>query len=370
MEIENNQIKWKYIVYETTNTINNKIYIGVHKTINPDVFDGYIGNGIIVTQPYTYKYSKTAFQCAVNKYGPKAFRRKTLAVFNTEDEAFALEEELVNENFLAREDVYNMILGGRRGLFNTSKIKVYQYDLDGNYVSEYPSFIDAATAMGVDYTAISYAVRKKFKSAGFYWNTDKCDRIDLKLYNKGDNHRIPIYVYSIEGNFLEEFSSTVKALATLKVSSSELKEAYMLGVCLRDKYYVSLVKASTYDKARTEYIKTRSVHKYDSSTGEYIASYATQELAERENINSNISRSIKLKVADENGFFWSVEKTKLYNCPIKKGKRKVGKYDLEGNLVEIYESATEAANKNGTSVWKVLSGTNKTHKKHVYKYLT
>ena len=74
----------KYIVYETTNLVNNKIYIGVHKTLDPEVFDGYIGNGIYVTQPYTYKYSKTAFQCAVKKYGPNNFRRKTLAVFDTE----------------------------------------------------------------------------------------------------------------------------------------------------------------------------------------------------------------------------------------------------------------------------------------------
>ena len=35
----------KYIVYITINRCNGKFYIGVHKT-NPDVFDGYIGNGI------------------------------------------------------------------------------------------------------------------------------------------------------------------------------------------------------------------------------------------------------------------------------------------------------------------------------------
>ena len=35
----------KYIVYITINLCNGKLYIGVHKT-NPDVFDGYIGNGI------------------------------------------------------------------------------------------------------------------------------------------------------------------------------------------------------------------------------------------------------------------------------------------------------------------------------------
>lgn len=36
----------KYIVYQTINTVNNKIYIGVHGTEDPETFDGYIGNGI------------------------------------------------------------------------------------------------------------------------------------------------------------------------------------------------------------------------------------------------------------------------------------------------------------------------------------
>jgi hypothetical protein len=35
-----------YIVYKTTCLINDKIYIGVHKTETPNDFDGYIGCGI------------------------------------------------------------------------------------------------------------------------------------------------------------------------------------------------------------------------------------------------------------------------------------------------------------------------------------
>ena len=42
----------KYIVYCTTCTKNGKIYIGVHKTENPEVFDGYIGNGLKIGYMY------------------------------------------------------------------------------------------------------------------------------------------------------------------------------------------------------------------------------------------------------------------------------------------------------------------------------
>ena len=59
--------EWKYIVYETTNLINGKIYVGLHKTENPDIFDGYIGNGLKVG--WTIKNPHTAFQYAIKKYG-------------------------------------------------------------------------------------------------------------------------------------------------------------------------------------------------------------------------------------------------------------------------------------------------------------
>lgn len=31
----------KYIVYKTTCLVNSKIYIGYHRTSNPEVFDGF-----------------------------------------------------------------------------------------------------------------------------------------------------------------------------------------------------------------------------------------------------------------------------------------------------------------------------------------
>ena len=54
----------KYIVYKTTNLINGKIYIGVHRT-NPDIFDGYIGCG--VTRKDKKKKTKKGFPKAVQK---------------------------------------------------------------------------------------------------------------------------------------------------------------------------------------------------------------------------------------------------------------------------------------------------------------
>ena len=48
----------KYIVYKTINTVNDYSYIGIHQTV-PDFFDGYLGDGIYINKPATYKFSKT-----------------------------------------------------------------------------------------------------------------------------------------------------------------------------------------------------------------------------------------------------------------------------------------------------------------------
>ena len=129
----------KYIVYQTVNKVNNKIYVGVHGTETPDEFDGYIGNGVSIYRPATYLNPKTPFQYAVKKYGIKSFIRTTLKIFDKEEDAYKMEEEIVNEDFLKREDVYNLALGGRLPDCANPRKKVYMYDLDGNFEREFDS---------------------------------------------------------------------------------------------------------------------------------------------------------------------------------------------------------------------------------------
>ena len=68
----------KHCVYMHKNKINNKIYIGVHQTKDVNVFDGYIGCGVYINRPASYKKSKTPFQHAVNKYGIDKFKQYLL----------------------------------------------------------------------------------------------------------------------------------------------------------------------------------------------------------------------------------------------------------------------------------------------------
>lgn len=359
----------KYIVYETTNLINGKIYIGVHKTVNPEVFDTYLGCGVLSTQPYTYNHPKTHFQFAVKKYGPRNFRRKTLAVFDTLEEASDLERELVNEDFLARNDVYNMILGGIDDNFYII-VPCYQYDLKGNFIAEYESIKAASIEMNCHHSLIDHAIALKTKGKGYFWTNTKIDKLDISTYNLGLNHQIPLYVYSKEGNLIQEFPNQTQASKSLNISPTVIKDCRIFGLLYNDKYYFCEIKDTTFSKARIRYIEGRSVCKYNGETGEFIQKYNSQLEAEQDNPTSNISKAIRQKSICNAGFLWSLEELPKYAARKKREKRKVGKYDLEGNLIKIYDSATAAEKENGTSVWKVLNGTNKTQKGYIYKYLS
>lgn len=183
MEMEENlEQSIKYIVYLTINKVNKKIYVGVHKTIN-NQWDYYLGNGVFANKPDTYKKSKTIFQYAVNKYGPDSFIRTTIYEFDNEDEAYAKEAEIVNENFLKRKDVYNMTLGGNKP--PVRKMEIHQYDLDGNYIKSYDSIKDACLENNIKMTNIGFYLKEgKIRQRGKYlWSFDKVDKLDPIKYN-------------------------------------------------------------------------------------------------------------------------------------------------------------------------------------------
>lgn len=363
-----NDLNYKFIVYETTNNINNYIYVGVHKTLTPYEFDGYLGNGIYINKPNTYEKSKTKFQQAVKEFGPKAFNRIILNVFETEEEAYLLEKNIVDSEFLSRSDVYNMVLGGKFGMDNS--IKVYQYDITGKFIAEYPTMQDASIVINRHCTAIGHAVNNKTKAGGFYWNTDKVKRINLSNYFNPKRSYKNIYRYLKTGEYDSEFQNGRIAADQLNCCDKTIYNACILGNLVKDKYYFSYIKSNNYSESKTEYIKITPVHKYDSS-GCYICSYDTYLEAQAKNKNMNIIKSIKLKSPDEDGNIWGLVKLKYYNRPkLPTKKRQVGRFDLDDNLIETFNSATQAASEWGSSVWHVLSGRNETQKGYKFVYLS
>lgn len=207
----------KYIVYQTVNKLNNKIYIGVHGT-EIDSFDGYLGNGINIYRPATYLHPKTPFQYAVKKYGVKNFIRTTIKEFDNENDAYNLEAKLVNEDFLRRDDVYNLALGGRLNYDNlhNPKKEVHMYDLDGNYIRSFSGINIAAKIINPGAANGSH-ISKAIKTGGVYqnyqWSYDKVPFMKKKKVRKQpESVAIPyagpkVGRYDDEWNLLEVFDT-------------------------------------------------------------------------------------------------------------------------------------------------------------------
>ena len=86
-----------FYIYLTTNLINGKIYIGQHKSEKYD--SSYYGSGKIL-------------KSAINKYGIENFSKVILKFFDDKKSAEEYERFLVNEEYVNREDTYNLTIGG------------------------------------------------------------------------------------------------------------------------------------------------------------------------------------------------------------------------------------------------------------------
>lgn len=86
-----------YYVYKITNMLNNYEYIGFHST--NDIDDGYMGSGKILKQ-------------SIAKHGIQNFKKEIIQIFDNRKDAEDLERKLVNEDYVKRDDTYNISLGG------------------------------------------------------------------------------------------------------------------------------------------------------------------------------------------------------------------------------------------------------------------
>jgi hypothetical protein len=139
----------------------------MHKTKNP--YDDYLGSGKL-------------FKRAVKKYGEENFIKEVLFIFDTAEEMFAKEKEIVNKLFIESNNTYNIMEGGRGSFsyINESGKNLYGQNGDINHGgknlltgNKLKSFLLEHGLLDKWKENVSYALKEKWKRDGFHWTGRK-----------------------------------------------------------------------------------------------------------------------------------------------------------------------------------------------------
>lgn len=346
----------------TVNTVNNKIYVGIHITETPYKFDGYYGDGISGTSSYWFKHPKYPFQRACKKYGLKAFKRYTLFVFDTYGEAMNMERQVVNEEFIKRPDTYNIALGGGCGLIPSVEIEVHQYDLEGKYLKTYRSKSDACRKNNFTMPNLQNAILCKGVCNNSYWSETKVSKLDVSDYNKVQNKFV--YVYDANGNYIQRFDSMSACARNYEVNLSSIQKAITNQTKCKG-YYLTLEYKESY-KPRKNRQSSNEYYQY-SLDGKFIQALTLQQVKEVCGVNYSKFHKAMEQHYNCAGYLWSRNKFESIKPLQKERKKKIYQYDLEGNLIKIWDSYREC-DKAFPALRQVLKGVRSQTKGFVFKY--
>lgn len=343
----------KYIVYCTTCTENGKIYIGVHGTKNPDVFDGYIGNGL--KMGWNIKNPHTAFQYAIKKYGYSKFKRSILHIYDTAEEAYDKEAEIVNFDFIKRRDNYNISLGGVSP--GCCYDKLYQYDLKGNFVKQWDAFKEAVEYYGCYSDRFNQCIKNKRSAFNSYWSKELIEHLDITEYRLSAHSEI--YCYTESADFVKMFECVKDIMDEFGFTKASVEDACSHKRPIKGYYFVK-ADQNIVDiiKTRTEVynITDKSISKYKN--GILIQTYPSLNQAAKE--NHTTSTTIKKSIKNNEGI-WSYGYSKTFKNNQEYIGVKVEQYDLNGKYIKTWNSISQCA-KEHPKVREVLcGGRNHTH---------
>lgn len=205
-------------VYQTKNLINNKLYIGVHKT--DKLNDGYIGCGVSIKSP---KQNNTPFQKAVQKYGKENFKLEILSFYDTYEECLEEEKFLVDILWVKDKNNYNVTTGGKQFLFpeehfNNISRNIFQFDLYGNLIKEWQSTTEIFNQLGFNKDCITECCRG---DKGFYkhfqWSYDN----NCEMYYSNRSYRT-IYQYTLKGEYIRCYLNAIEAQKLTNTNASHI----------------------------------------------------------------------------------------------------------------------------------------------------
>jgi len=267
-------LMYNYIVYKTTNIVNNYIYIGVHRT-NLKKDDGYIGCGL---SKGDHVFKQYKFHNAVKKYGSHNFKRETLFIYPDTElgkrKAYKKEAELVNREFLKRRDVYNTCLGGKVPSSINEK-QINQYDLDGNFIKTWNSIKEAERELNISDSGIQSACKKESYCCNFQWRFFNGDTSNISPIQTKEK---TVYQFDLQGNYITYYKSVKEAENKTGISSTVISRVCLGNQCQAGGYYWNYKKRFDFREKKQ---KVTAVACY-TDEGKFIKSFTSITEAAKE----------------------------------------------------------------------------------------
>ena len=202
-----------------------------------------------------------------------------------------------------------MTLGGKNGTYQIKK-KCYQYDMNGNIISEYENVAIAIEKYG--YAIYQCLAKYSLSAYGYLWSYKKYEKISK--YSRKNNSDKQVHMYDLSGIYLKSYESTIEAEKDTNIPSYRI---------------ISCANGQT------------------KSAGGYLWTYIKQETISpyKEYIRKGISKDISHR------------------------KKPVYQYDLNGKFIQKFNTVKDANIEVGATCYGGISACCKNKQKSAYGYI-
>lgn len=227
---------------------------------------------------------------------------------------------------------------------------VYQFDLDGNFIAQHKSLLDAEKSVNPNYNStsgsdIGASIKNNKTSRGYVWSYDKEFRFNPEEYRNWS----AVDQYSMNGEFLNTYNSLTEAAYSIGKTVKNVSN--ISSVCSGKTFnaygFVWRYKGEPFNKypSKRIYTNNRPVDQY-TRDGIFVASYDSAKIASiKLNLQSctSITSCCKGKIKTAFDYVWRYKghpfdefKTSLEH------QIKINQYTIENVFVKTHLSSVDA----------------------------
>lgn len=272
-------------------TINHQIYIGSSKNLKAR----WAGHKSLLKHN---KHHNSILQNYYNKYEKLLFE-----ILEECPENLLLEREQYYVSFLNPKLNCNLNIERphertREQIKNCSEIlrkklskRIYQYNLNGDFLKEWFNISEAALYYGIHKTGISKCANNKFKSfGGFIWKHFKSEKIDSYV----DTSTKSVSLYDKNGKHLRDFDSLKECAEFIQEKPNIISLSITNKTLINKKYFVEY-KGKNFKFSKYHTKIRRKILLFDINK-KLIGEYTKKDLIDKFNMTSySISRHLNSK---------------------------------------------------------------------------